>query len=443
MKIALIGNMNNANFSILRYFHDLGYDANLFLFENDFDNENEHFHWKNDTWDIEKWQNYIFKTNIRNSYAQILSGKNYWYLILYLFQKISIFFGSKGDFFNPGVKNIGKYLESNFQEYDIIIGSGNLPALFTYSKKLKLSIFYPYSTGVEYINVVFEPETIKSKTFLVKKLMQRSKEVQIKGIKETNLIYNAEMGITNTTLLSLSHNVKCDFIPAVYVESKPKLNSPQLEKLIRKIESVDFSILMHSRHKWDDQLKHTKQWEENENKNNHWLIKAFRRFKNHFPESNARLFLMNYGEHTQKSKNLIEKLNLNNHVIWIEKMPRKELLEIIKKVDLVAGEFYSAKNMIWGSTGWEAFACGKAFLNSFKFRDKSFPQIFGVPEPNILKSNSIDEIYESIVFAYLNPEKIIEIENENYLWFKKYIGVNEAKKWIDYYQSHQKNNLHT
>jgi len=433
MKIALIGNMNNANFSILRYLHDLGYDAKLFLYDNDADNENEHFHWKNDTWETEKWMKFIFKTSIRNSSAQILSGKYFWYLILSLLQKIAILFGSKGDFFNPGIKNVGKYIDTNFQKYDIIIGSGNLPALFTYSKRLKLSIFYPYSTGVEYINVVFEAEN-NFKNFVVRKLIQRSREVQINGvINKTTLIYNAEMGITNRTLLSLNYNVKNNFIPAVYVESNPTHKNTRLKELIERINSFDFSILMHSRHKWDDTSKHNLQWEENENKNNHWLIKAYSRFLKLYPMSNAKLIMMNYGEHTEKSKNLIKKLKLNKNIIWLEKMPRRELLEIIKKVDLVAGEFYTANKMIWGSTGWEAFACGKPFLNSFKFQEKSFSQIFGIPEPIILNSNSIDEIYESIVFAYQNPKKIIKIGIENYNWFQKYIGLNQTKEWIDYY----------
>ena len=33
MKVALIGNMNNNNFSIMRYFRDLGIDAHLILFK--------------------------------------------------------------------------------------------------------------------------------------------------------------------------------------------------------------------------------------------------------------------------------------------------------------------------------------------------------------------------------------------------------------------------
>lgn len=35
MKIGLIGNMNNNNFALMRYFRDLGADAHLLLYAND------------------------------------------------------------------------------------------------------------------------------------------------------------------------------------------------------------------------------------------------------------------------------------------------------------------------------------------------------------------------------------------------------------------------
>lgn len=435
MKIALIGNMNNANFSILRYLHDLGYNAHLFLYENDASDGNAHFHWKYDTWEEEKWSKYIFKTRIRNTSTQILSGRRSWYVILSFIQNIVKLLGSKGGFLNPGIKNVGEYIDSTFKEYDIIIGSGNTPALFTHSKKLTLSIFYPYSTGVEYINVVEEMNKNRPlKNLLIRKLTQPAKKIQIQGLKEkTELVYNAEMGITNRTLLSLKCKVKNNFIPAVYLESNTTIKNRYLQTTIEKINSTEFTILMHSRHKWDDSAIHDLKWEQNENKNNDWLIKAYSRFLRKYSKINSKLFLVDYGENTEKSKDLVDKLGLCENVLWIPKMPRKEILEIIKRVDLVAGEFYTAKKMIWGSTGWEAFACGKPFLNSFRFQNELFEDIFGIPEPIILKSNSIDEIYDSIEFAYLNPKKIIKIGKNNQQWFQSYIGLNQTKEWINYY----------
>ena len=53
MKIALIGNMNNNNFALMRYFRILGADAHLLLYSNDGKGELSHFKPECDTWDIE------------------------------------------------------------------------------------------------------------------------------------------------------------------------------------------------------------------------------------------------------------------------------------------------------------------------------------------------------------------------------------------------------
>ena len=434
MRIALIGNMNNANFALLRYLKDLGYDAKLFLYENDATNDNNHFNWTNDTWKIKTWRKFIVKTKIRNSHAQILSGNTFFYYLLVLFHKTIKLFGFSGGFVDPGVKNIGNYLNSLFKEFDLIIGSGNTPALFSFSKEKKLNIFYPYSTGVEYVNVVLEYENFLPFRFFQKCLINKAREIQIKGLKyNTELVYNAEMGITNKTLIGLGCRVKNNFIPAVYIEKSNKFSEFFIIKKL--IEKSNFTVLMHSRHKWDDSEIHQKNWELNENKNNHWLIYAFSSLLKKYPKSNSKLFLLEYGENIDKSKKLISDLNLEKHVYWIKKMPRKKLIEIVKSVDLVAGEFYKAEQMIWGGTGWEAFSCGKPFMNSFRFINKSFDEIFGIPPPRILKSNSINDVTNSLIEAFENSDQLNKDGNYNKLWYEQFIGKNQVKQWISDYES--------
>ena len=54
MKIAFVGNMNNNNFAIMRYFRDLGADAHLVLWADDGRGPLEHFVPENDTWEIDR-----------------------------------------------------------------------------------------------------------------------------------------------------------------------------------------------------------------------------------------------------------------------------------------------------------------------------------------------------------------------------------------------------
>ena len=56
MKIALIGNMNNNNFSLMRYLLDLGMKVDLLLMSDDGVGELEHFSPKNDTWFLKKYK---------------------------------------------------------------------------------------------------------------------------------------------------------------------------------------------------------------------------------------------------------------------------------------------------------------------------------------------------------------------------------------------------
>ena len=67
MKLGLIGNMNNNNFAMMRYFRDLGADAHLLLYSNDGKDSLNHFTPEADTWEIEQWTPFIHQTDIPNA----------------------------------------------------------------------------------------------------------------------------------------------------------------------------------------------------------------------------------------------------------------------------------------------------------------------------------------------------------------------------------------
>ena len=73
MKIAIIGNMNNNGFALMRYFRDLGADAHLLLYANDSIDTLSHFKPEDDAWDYSKWAPYVHQTPIINS---IYTGAN-------------------------------------------------------------------------------------------------------------------------------------------------------------------------------------------------------------------------------------------------------------------------------------------------------------------------------------------------------------------------------
>ena len=82
MKIALLGNMNNNNFALLRYFRDLGFDAHLLLFKNDGAGHSDHFKIESDTFKIEKWKPYIHQTEISDNIVCAFNFPLSWLLSL-------------------------------------------------------------------------------------------------------------------------------------------------------------------------------------------------------------------------------------------------------------------------------------------------------------------------------------------------------------------------
>ena len=65
-KVALIGNMNNNNFTLLRILRDNKIDAHLFLYSN------ETFQPQADTKNYLNWRSYIHNLNISNGKPDIL-----------------------------------------------------------------------------------------------------------------------------------------------------------------------------------------------------------------------------------------------------------------------------------------------------------------------------------------------------------------------------------
>ena len=146
MKIALIGNMNNNNFALMRYFRILGADAHLLLYSNDGKRELSHFKPECDTWDIEKWQPYIHQTNIPNIPAAGLCFPLSW---LVAFRSIFLtLLGYQGEW-NLPVSN--REIKKSYIGYDRYIGSGIAPATFARAS-LILDIFYPYAIGIEFFS---------------------------------------------------------------------------------------------------------------------------------------------------------------------------------------------------------------------------------------------------------------------------------------------------
>lgn len=407
MKIALLGNMNNNNFAMMRYFRDLGADAHLLLFRNDYGKGMTHFMPENDSWNIEAYRPFIHYIDYTINWRTF--------------------------FLNP------KKFRAPLDHYDYYIGSGMFPALFHFFG-LKLNIFYPYGIGIEYVGSTPNRLVLSGGWNWNRIRTNIVRYYQIKGIRSAQNCLNAEMGLTKQSFEEIGVPFIPLPIPMVYAnESTPRRFqiSDNLQHAIEKIRNAKFSILSHSRLMWKKPSEmHENDWSER-SKNNHWLINSFCRFHKEI-EKNSILVLFEYGPDVEVTKKLVEDLSLSESVIWLPTMPRKIIMLLISYCTLAAGEFIQQAGLLWGGTGWEVMASGKPLLQTFNFTADSWFNSFGHEPPPILDVKNEEYIYNHLIDCYSGKTDPISLGKRSKKWFQKYNGEGLAKKWLDLLKTDKK-----
>jgi hypothetical protein len=217
MKIALIGNMNNANFALMRYFRDLGCDAHLLLYSNDGQGALGHFRPESDTWQIERWQPYIHQTDIPNAPVAALDFP--YSSLIGIGAMIRSWLGFQEGWVPPVSR---KQIRSAYAGYDRLVASGISPATLSRAG-IALDIFFPYSTGVEFLRtgefLVRFDGRFGINSFLFTRVAQR----QIDGIRAAHNVLNAVMGMTNDVLLDIGvrGRVHCQLLQFMVMKCNP------------------------------------------------------------------------------------------------------------------------------------------------------------------------------------------------------------------------------
>ena len=433
MKIAILGNMNNNGFSIMRHLRDLGEEADLLLFEDDGIGSSAHFSIKSDTWYYNKWLPFIKTLPAVNSYGQALSRDFICRIILNMVYPLRILLRSENALLTKPAKtkDIEK-LQEILGNYDFIIGSGATPAIMK-SLNNKLSIFFAYSIGIEYIHEDLFSLYRKSKNPLIRFISNKMFLMQAKGIRESKISLNTEFTFTKEAFHAIGCETEACHLPTVYAYEQPIEDdfSVDLKNILKEINELDdgFVIVSHARHLWKKPKYFTSfQWK-NITKNNDWLLRAFNSFLELKPKSNSLLVLFEYGEDFQASKDLCSIMGIDKNVRWMPLMQRKEILEIIDNSNIGVGEFYDS-GLIWGSTGWEVLSKGKPLLQGFKTDEDQFFKEFGHNLPPILVANSEKQITEHLIRLFDNRDHLAKIGLESRNWFQDVNGLNAGKKII-------------
>jgi len=378
-KIAIIGNMNNSSYPLLRYLLDAGYSTDLILLESEF----LHFHPENDTFE---------SVNI--------SSKN---------SKLSVF---PSAFWEVDTK----YVKDLLLPYDIIIGCGPAPAYLSRINRI-LDIFIPYGSDIYYLP--FKSVNLKTKCLKTIK-EQFFKYHQRRGIR---MAAKVMMDYTNDSyeslFASLGINHKRIFTNSPYLYL-PEFNPENVEKLTKfsKYYPIfselrkenDILIFHHSRHEWNSDGKVDVE-RNSHTKGNDKLIRAFASFLRK-TKANAHLVLFEYGTCVEMSKHLVKDLNIEDQVTWLPIMPRKEIMLGISLCDIGVGELDSS---------YYSYGCIYEFLAMAKpvihYRDdKLYTKYYSDMYP-MFSARSEEEV-EKYLYAYINdPDNFRKTGFKAHKWF--------------------------
>ncbi len=386
MKVALIGNMNNVFFTLMRYLRDLGLDAHLFMYKNEY----SHFLPENDTYNLEKYEKYIHTLPLTND------GKG-----LLLSNKSEI--------------------KKKLQEYDLYIGCGIAPALFE-SLDYTLDIFVPYADEIE-LTTYDKLGDVDILRYFVRRYTVKE---QIKGIKKTKKIVASDIQAkTKLTIqrLNLEEQLSRIYIPTVYKESV-KVEDSLNKKYIEAMRDKDLVVFSHSRHQWKDISEEESR--KNGDKGLDKLIKGFATFIKNNPSSNSLLVLFEYGKDIDASKELISNLGIKDFVMWLPLMPRKRIMNLIEYSHIVVD---SLTDDMWSGVGFEGLSAGKILMQNIIQTDQEYYQEAGHEIPFIMRANRAEDVTKHLNNFIENRDFYIQEGLKNRDWFDKYAGIGLAKEY--------------
>ena len=184
-------------------------------------------------------------------------------------------------------------------------------------------------------------------------------------------------------------------------------------------ENNDFLILSHARHYFGRNRNNPA------DKGTDILIKGINLLVRKFPDKKIKLITFEYGPHVKKTKKLVNLNNLENTVIFLPLIERKELAIYLKNVDIVCGQFGHNSNFINGVVS-EALSFAKPIITSRddKIHKYEYKKLF-----EVIQANTPQEICKQLSYYILNKNKLVELGLEGFFWYKK----NIVEKFVNHY----------
>lgn len=415
MRIGIIGNQNNNGFALLRHFRSQGCDARLILYSTDGVGENSHFSPEADSWEPEKWAPYITQTRIPDNFLSALPPLMRtiaWPLVnmrRLLRAQPTVKWFSK--------KDVSRAIDG----CDVLIGSGVAPALLWVSKQKPLDIYFPYSTGIEYLgdSLHLSSWVTRNKSLLASRIRAQVETHQTNGLKGVQFFLSGDSETTRDFIRSCGLVGTPLQVPQIYPEKRPA--SVEVTPLVARIArwSAEFEVVI---------FCGTRQfWKE---KRNDLAIRAIRNVQLQVPRK-VGVLIADYGPDSERAKLLFSELGMESTAFWFPKCSRKEIFELLAISDFAIGEFLPEGSSNFGSTAWEALATGTPIVHGFLFHSGEYISVTGQEEPPMLKANNGAEIEKAIGFLVNKPQERLDIGRASLEWYQRWGGTQLASKWLE------------
>jgi len=384
MKVGFLGNMNNAAFATVQYLRDAGIDAELMIYDGEFD----HFHPSADTYDL-SYRDYVRQLG----------------------------WGSPSSFLSTTKSQIIK----DTAPYDLLVGNG-LAAAYLHRIGRALDVMVPYGDDlwVQTFYRLVSPQRIPSFWYSV--WHQRRGLPQCGAVAATPLFPTMEAQVQR--YLKNAVRWQEGVVPIhgpTYSPERMVVNKNRTHwwvEFTKLREANEFLAISPVRHVWtrSDRV---------DAKGTDSLLHGWAMFRAAHPKVKATLMTLEYGQDVAASKRLIDELGIGDSVRWLPKMFRKDLMVGMCLADVVCG--YFGPSWITGGVLTEAMVAEKPILG---WRDDSSYRDFAPGFYPMMKAREPSEIAGRLGEYLADPAAHRAMGQQSALWYRREI----VRRALDHYK---------
>lgn len=298
------------------------------------------------------------------------------------------------------------------KESDVVLTSGKVANLVSLCGKPY--IYFSYGSDLDqyskYGDCIFGIRGLSNipffrryiKTFLINPVRRQLYRMAIRQADTTIIAQYQYKDISELGYKKLGffpHPLETDFWNITLDDKKNNKNWIQTHYNCERI------LFSSTRHVWDKYYENASDF-----KGNNIIIEALNLYLKQTKDKSIKLFLIRKGQDVKLSENLIKEFGIEKHVIWLNQVPRKELIKFYSGADVFFDEF--SKGCL-ALCAIEAMSCGTPTVSyigkriaEVPFYSES-PYLLNTKEPAVI-SNYLIRLFSDNVFKQEEEKKTFE-----------------------------------